>query len=97
MIKTLPILFLFSLASVISAAYARTLEVGPDSSYKTPCQAFKDAADGDTILISAAGNYDGDVCRITANRLLIQGVHGRAKIDAAGQSCQGKATTADRK
>ncbi|MBN2320624.1 MAG: right-handed parallel beta-helix repeat-containing protein [Acidobacteria bacterium] len=86
---------LFALACIfIFPAYiadARTLEVGPDQKYTTPCQAFKDAGDGDTVHISAAGNYDGDVCRITANKLVIRGIYGRAKIDAAGQDAEGKA------
>jgi hypothetical protein len=72
-------------------AEARTLTVGPGAKYGMPCQAFADAQDGDTIDIDSRGNYDGDVCRISANNLTIRGTNGRAKIDAAGRDKEGKA------
>jgi hypothetical protein len=74
-----------------STVETRRLQVGPESGYKTPCQAFKDAHDGDTVEINASGNYSGDVCRISANNLTIRGVKGRPRIDAASRDCEGKA------
>jgi hypothetical protein len=85
--------FVATLVVLVIASYAgpRTLQVGPGAKYKMPCQAFMDAQDGDVIEIDAVGNYDGDVCRISANDLVIRGANGRAKIDAAGRDKEGKA------
>ncbi|MEO6628773.1 MAG: hypothetical protein ABIP03_09420 [Aquihabitans sp.] len=68
--------------------------VGPGRTYAKPCQAIAAAQPGDVIQIDAAGNgtYDGDVCTWTTNNLTIEGVNGRARIDAAGRSSQNKAT-----
>lgn len=71
-------------------AAAAILEVGPGKPYATPCRAFAVAADGDVIEISAAGNYTGDVCKISRNRLTIRGVGGRPRIDAGGRYSEGK-------
>jgi pectate lyase len=87
LLLTLGTLFLVANA----AADARTLQVGSGKKYKTPCQAFESARNGDIIEIDAAGKYDGDVCTITANNLVIRGVNGRPRIDAAGKDAQGKA------
>jgi hypothetical protein len=76
---------------VTSAAYADTLEVGPDKTLKKPCAAFAAAKDGDTIQIDGAGDYTGDVCAVLKNKLTIRGVNGRPKIDANGTSSGGKA------
>ena len=75
------------------AAAARSLRVGPGPRFAVPCQAIAAARAGDTILIDARGNrsYRGDVCAWSTNRLTIVGVHGRAHIDAAGASSEGKA------
>lgn len=73
------------------AASGATLQVGPGQTYATPCAAIAAAADGDTILIDAAGHYDGDVCAWSTNGLTLRGVNGRPRIDAAGSSAQGKA------
>jgi hypothetical protein len=72
---------------------ARVLRVGPGAEFATPCAAFAAARDGDRVTIDAAGSkdYRGDVCTITADRLLIKGVNGRPRIRAAGQNAQGKA------
>jgi Right handed beta helix region len=74
-------------------AAARTLHVGPGQRFARPCQAIERARAGDTILIDARGSrgYRGDVCAWSTDRLTIAGVHGRAHIDAAGASSQGKA------
>lgn len=68
-----------------------TLDVGPGQPYATPCAAVAAAAAGDTILIDAAGDYDGDVCAWSKHGLTLRGVNGRPHIDAAGTSAQGKA------
>ena len=75
------------------AAQARVLHVGPAQQYRRPCQAIAAARPGDQIDIDARGNrsYRGDVCAWSTNGLTIVGVRGRAHIDAAGQSSQGKA------
>ena len=75
------------------AAQARVLHVGPGQRYRKPCQAIAAARPGDEIEIDARGNraYRGDVCAWSTNHLTIVGVHGRAHIDAAGQSSEGKA------
>jgi len=78
--------------AVAPAAQASVLRVGPGQRYHRPCQAIAAARPGDRIEIDARGNpYRGDVCAWTTNRLTIIGVHGRAHLEAAGQSSQGKA------
>lgn len=74
-----------------AAAEARL--VGPGHPYAKPCQAIAAASAGDVVQIDAAGNggYDGDVCASGVANLTIEGVNGRARIDAAGQSSGGKA------
>jgi Right handed beta helix region len=88
------------LAGVLAAAFvlpagaqATTRMVGPGHEYAKPCQAMAAAQPGDVIQIDAAGNggYDGDVCASGVANLTIEGVNGRARIDAAGQSSGGKA------
>ncbi len=66
------------------AVEAATLEVGPGQVYAKPCAAIAAAAPGDTVLIDAAGSYNGDVCAWTTNGLTIRGFNGRPHIDAAG-------------
>ena len=64
---------------------AETLTVGPNGKFQAPCQALTVAKDGDTIEIDAAGTYKGDVCAFRANNLLVRGVNGRPRIEAAGR------------
>jgi Right handed beta helix region len=89
----LAIALLVALALPVSTAQARTLAVGPGKTYNKPCAAIAAAHPGDTVRIDARGNgrYDGDVCASSTARLTIEGVHGRARIAAAGASSQGKA------
>lgn len=83
----LAVLLLFASAGAVGA----TLEVGPGRPYATPCAAIAAAQANDTIRIDAAGNYAGNVCAWTKNGLVLVGVNGRPRLDAAGQSAQGKA------
>lgn len=84
--------FVGTLASVaLSAGATAALQVGPGQPYATPCAAIAVAGDGATILIDAAGNYDGDVCAWSTSGLTLRGVNGRPHIDAAGNNAQGKA------
>jgi hypothetical protein len=73
------------------AAQAATLAVGPGKAYATPCRAFAVAKAGDIIDITGNTTYSGDVCAINASNLLIRGVNGRPRIDAAGKNYGGKA------
>lgn len=68
----------------------RTLRVGPGRSLATPSAAAAVARDGDTVLIDA-GTYVGDVATWTQDDLTLRGDGGRAHLQAAGQSAQGKA------
>ena len=72
-------------------AQAATLSVGPGQTYATPCRAFAAAKAGDIVQIAAA-TYSGDVCGIYAHNLVIRGINGRPKIDAAGKNAMGKGT-----
>src|SRR5690348_8389577 len=87
-IRTLGIVLFLCLGSCGMAA---VLQVGPNQQYATPCLAIAAAASGDTIQIEGSGTYRGDVCGWTTNDLTIVGVHGMPKLQAAGQSAQGKA------
>ncbi len=78
-------------ASVVPHAAAATLNVGPGQTYATPCRAFAAAVDGDLIQIAGNATYSGDVCGIYKHNLVIRGVNGRPKIDAAGRNSMGKA------
>lgn len=78
-------------AGLAGQASAATLTVGAGKTYATPCRAFAAAKTGDIVEISAA-TYSGDVCGIYASNLVIRGVNGRPKIDAAGKNSMGKGT-----
>jgi Right handed beta helix region len=79
-------------AAAAPAADAHILHVGPGQQYRKPCQAIAAARAGDEIDIDARGNpYRGDVCAWSTSHLTIVGVHGRAHIEAAGASSEGKA------
>ncbi|MBN8480777.1 MAG: hypothetical protein J0L88_04205 [Xanthomonadales bacterium] len=80
-----------ALAVASAGTRAATLDVGPGQPFATPCAAIAAAQPGDTIRIDAAGSYAGNVCAWTKNGLALVGVNGRPRLDAAGQSSQGKA------
>jgi len=69
----------------------RLLQVGPERTIKLPSQAARMARTGDVIEIDAEA-YVADVVVWTADNLTIRGVGGRAKLLAAGQSAENKAT-----
>lgn len=73
-----------------SAPAARVLHVGPGLRLASPSAAAAVARDGDTVEIEA-GDYSGDVAMWSADRLTLRGVHGMARLDAAGRSAQDKA------
>lgn len=80
------------LLGTATGAQAATLSVGPSGTYPAPCAAFAAASDGDVIEIDSAGIYDGDVCAVSKNSLIVRGTgSARARIDASGKSSQGKA------
>jgi hypothetical protein len=81
--------FQFSAWLVVGAASAATLQVGPGKQFAAPCAALAVAANGDTIQIDPV-LYSGDVCAFSQSNLTIQGVNGRAHIDANKKSAQGK-------
>src|SRR3954447_16449984 len=80
-------------AAAAPRARAATRSLAPGHPAAKPCQAIAAAQPGDVVQIDAAGNgtYDGDVCQTDVANLTIEGVNGRARIDAAGQSSGGKA------
>jgi len=69
----------------------RVLQVGPDRPIKLPSQVAAIARTGDVIEIDPEP-YVGDVAIWTADNLTIRGAGGKAKILAAGQSAENKAT-----
>ncbi len=82
--------FLGGLLLTASLRAGEVLRVGKTQVHKTPSAAAAVARDGDTVEIEA-GNYPGDVALWTASHLTIRGVGGKARLAAAGRSCQGKA------
>ncbi len=79
------------MGTALAEARAATLTAGPGHPYATPCRAIAAAASGDVVQI-VAGTYQGDVCGIYAHNLVIRGIYGRARIDAAGRNAMGKGT-----
>lgn len=72
------------------AASGRVLRVGPDEALRRPSEAASAARDGDTVEIMP-GSYAGDVAVWPQNGLVIRGVGGTPRIDAAGRAAEGKA------
>lgn len=84
-------LLAIGLASGRLAAVERpTLRVGPARPLKRPSEAAQIAPNGALIEIDA-GDYEGDVAVWTQSDLLLRGVGGRARLQAAGQAAEGKA------
>ncbi|WP_229413447.1 hypothetical protein [Massilia violaceinigra] len=80
-----------AMMGVQANASAAVLKVGPGQTYARPCLAIAAAKAGDTIEIQGGVVYSGDVCGIYASNLIIKGVNGRPRIDAAGKNSMGKA------
>src|SRR5262245_2085683 len=72
------------------AGGGRVLRVGHERALKTPARAAALAQDGDVVEIDA-GTYEGDAAVWRANRLILRGVGGRARVVAAGAHAEGKA------
>jgi hypothetical protein len=79
-----------SLELTVSAVATNIVRAGPTRTYKTPCAAIAVAHANDIIEIDAA-TYTADVCVISTSGLTLRGVGGRPKLDAGGQSAEGKA------
>ena len=86
---TIQLFFRISAFLAAGVASAAILQVGPGKTFAAPCAALAVAADGDTIQIDPV-LYSGDVCAFGQNNLTIQGVNGRAHIDANKKSAQDK-------
>ena len=78
--------------AAFAPAMAATLSVGPGKPYTTPCKAIAVAKAGDIVEIAGGVTYSGDVCTVAAHNLIIRGVNGRPRIDAAGRYAAGKGT-----
>ena len=68
----------------------RVIRVGPQRTVKRIADAARIARDGDIVEIEA-GDYPMDVASWPQSGLTIRGVGGRARLDAAGASAEGKA------
>ncbi len=69
---------------LVASSLAATLSVGPSGTYPTPCAAIAAAAAGDVIEVDAAGDYAGDSCAWSTDRLTVRGVNGQALMDGTG-------------
>ncbi len=70
-------------------ALTRTITVGPQGDVRTIAEAAKRARDGDIVEVQA-GEYAGDVATWPQRHLTIRAVGGRAVLEAAGKSAEGK-------
>lgn len=68
----------------------RLLRVGPNRDIRRIADAARLARNGDTVEIDA-GSYRADVATWTQSDLTVRGIGGRAVLDAAGTSAEGKA------
>lgn len=66
---------------LVASSVAATLSVGPSGTFATPCAAIAAAAEGDVIEVDAAGDYAGDSCAWSTDRLTVKGVNGQALMD----------------
>ena len=73
----------------IHSAFALTLEVGPDKTYKNPSEAIDRAKAGDRILISPGEYFD--CAFVHENDLVIEGVGKPEAVVLTDKSCGGKA------
>ncbi len=79
----------FAVSLVLGASIGvaqTTVTVGPSGQYPSPCAAFPNLADGDTVQIDANNGipyYDTTDCYVRNNNLTIVGVNGRPILDAS--------------
>jgi len=83
-----------ALASLVTACAqplggTRTITVGPSGDVRTIAEAAKIARSGDVVEVRA-GEYRADVAVWNQTRLTIRAVGGRAVLNAAGRSAEGK-------
>ncbi len=83
-------IFLFNLLVLALWIQAKQWKVGPSRTYTKPSQVSALVGNGDTVLIDA-GVYNTDVCKWTADNLLLKGVGGFAHLKANGANYGGKA------
>ena len=74
---------------LVTAAQARTLEVGETREFKLPSAAAAAAQDGDHVLIQPGEYFDCAFWK--ANRLVVEGVGDPEKIVITDKACGGKA------
>lgn len=89
------VLLALALATPVCAG-AKTLEVGPEKTYKTPSSAIAAAEDGDKVVIDAGEYFDCAV--VSANNVTIEGAGQDAGAVLTDKTCGGKAllvTTGD--
>ena len=79
--------FIFCIQSTI---FGNVWKVGPTHTYTLPSQVASLVKDGDIVEIDA-GIYLSDVCRWTANNLIIRGIGGYAHLKSNGKSWGEKA------
>lgn len=83
-------IFLSNLLFLALLCQAKQWKVGPSRTYTKPSQVSALVGNGDTVLIDA-GVYNADVCKWTADNLLLKGVGGFAHLKANGANYGGKA------
>jgi hypothetical protein len=71
-------------------SHAATILVGPDKTYKTPCDAAGVVKDGDTVEI-AAGTYANQACTWSNNNLTLRGAAPYAHLTPPASISNGKA------
>ena len=71
------------------AAGAKTLEVGPDKTYKLPSAAIAAAEDGDTVMIDGGEYFDCAI--VSVDKITIEGKAPDAAAILTDKACGGKA------
>jgi len=81
---------LFALALAVPlAAGAKTIEVGPDKTYKLPSAGIAAAAEGDTVMIDAGEYFDCAI--VSLNNITIEGKAPDGAAILTDKACGGKA------
>lgn len=82
-------IFATALLAQVSDVNAKTWHVGSSRTYTKPSQVSSLVSDGDTVVIDA-GTYESDVCKWTANNLVITANGGIPHMRANGTTYGGK-------